>query len=143
MALARGRVRQGVVAMVAPSLTHIAMVQIPQAVASSKVGPPLSPAPVARDETAYAEPALAVSPTEPNLLVAGAIALDGGTPNIVSFRSTDAGANWTERSMAVKGFALGYDPSAAFYSPRGVAFAEVVVQPGSPCDQGGSVAVFS
>jgi hypothetical protein len=139
----RGRIWLVALWMGASCPALIAMAPTPPADASTKIGPPLAPMPVARDETAYAEPALAVSPTRPNLLVGGAIALDGGTPNIVSFRSTDAGASWAERSMAVNGFALGYDPSAAFYSPRGVVFAEVVVQPGSPCDQGGSVAVFS
>ena len=112
--------------------------------ASPSVGLRTKPAPVATDLTAYAEPFLAISPGQPRLLVAGANAHLGGTPSVVSFRSNNGGETWTERSMAVPGFAYAYDPSVAFFSPLGVAFADVAVQAGGTgCVPGGSVAVFT
>lgn len=111
--------------------------------ASSAVGPRTKAAPVATDRTAYAEPFLAVSPGLPRLLVGGANSHLGGTTNVVSFRSPDGGVTWSERSMAVPGFGATYDPSAAFFSPLGVVFADVALQPGGGCWSGGSVAVFT
>ena len=112
--------------------------------ATPAVGQRTKAVPVATDQTAYAEPFLAVSPVRPQLLVGGANSHQGGTPSVVSFRSNDGGGTWTERSMAVPGFAFAYDPSVAFFSPLGVAFADVAVQSGrAGCVSGGSVAVFT
>jgi hypothetical protein len=99
----------------------------------------LPPYPVSQLASAYAEPALAVSPHDPLTLLGGAIAYVGGTPGVVSFRSADGGSSWEERPMSVPEFSLTYDPSVSFFGPSDVAFAEVAVASGGG---GGTVAVF-
>ena len=111
--------------------------------ATPAVGRRIAPTPVATDRSGYAEPFLTVSPGVPQLLVGGANSQLGGAADVVSFRSSDGGTTWSERSMAVPGFGATYDPSAAFFSPQGVVFADTALQPEKPCWSGGSVAVFT